>query len=94
MSASCNTWQCRYQLAKSDAVAFRGVNLWSLYISRTRTRDAMRFEFKAVANRSAGEKEEASRVSRKEIANRLNETSAIIYLDKQVGSFKSDYRAA
>lgn len=67
----------------------------TLYIScRTRARDAMRFEFKAVANRSAGEKEEVSRVSGKEMANRSNETSAIIYLDKQVESSKSDYRAA
>jgi len=54
----------------------------------------MRFEFKEAANRSTREKEEVSRVSGKEMVNRLNETASIIYLDKQIGSSKSDYRAA
>lgn len=69
------------------------VTLYIYLAPRTRARDA-----RCVLNSKQRRKSIGGKVGRsesgKEIANRSNETSAIIYPDKQVGSSKSDYGEA
>lgn len=85
MSASCNTSQCRYQLAESDAVALRrgkgGERIYGHYISRTAHTCTRRdgFWIRRGGKSIGGRRKEPVRVSGKEMANRSNETSAIIY---------------